>query len=99
MNLIDSATKKVLCQDIELVAYGQFSCLTIAQEIPVGTKFDLTINGVRQFSPVASGAIFSQLTTITVDSILIDGLTMTLTGTGFPTSGHIAYASINGLEA
>jgi hypothetical protein len=48
---------------------------------------------------VDEGAVYSQLTEITVGSASIDGVTITFSGVGFPTSDFIAIATINGIEA
>ena len=99
LNLIDASARVSLCQEVEIVEYGVFNCLTEAFDIAPGTSFGLSVNGVSQPSFVNSAVMYSQSADITFD--VADALSgqIEFMGAGFPTSGYTARAFFNGVEA
>lgn len=86
-----------LCEEVELISYGEFTCKTYAIEVAEGAAITVSVDGVEQaLSFIAEDVAYSQIEMITVTAAEIEGNRITLTGTGFIEGG---IASFGGVEA
>ena len=99
LNLINASNRLALCQEVDIVEYGVFNCLTEAFDIAAGTSFRLSVNGVSQASYVDSAVVYSQSADITFETANALSGQIEFIGAGFPTSGFSAKAYFNGVEA
>jgi hypothetical protein len=94
------AGSDVLCSEVEITGYGEFTCHTDAIEIADASVISVVVDSVAQeTSFVASDAIYSQTTLYTVSTATIDFNAITLNG-GFPADGSFTgHVSLGGIEA
>lgn len=97
LNLMDQSGNE-LCQQVSIIEYGVFECLTIESDIIEGTTFDLSLNGVAQSSVVDAAVVYTQASDIVVFSSTLTGNQITFSGLNFPIDFN-AVATVNGLAA
>jgi hypothetical protein len=80
-----------ICTSTEIVSYGVFTCTTDAIEID-NAAMQISISGSYYDCAVNSSCVFTQLTdsSPSFTDVTIDGSSMTVTGTNFPTSDYDA---------
>lgn len=92
------AGTQVLCSQVEIVSYGVFNCLTKPIAFTSSTALSMTINGAAVSS--TSSATYSQSVLYPVTSSSLSGVTITFTGSNFPTDGSFtASATFGGVAA
>jgi hypothetical protein len=86
-----------LCEEVQMIEYGEFTCKTYAIEVAEGAAITVSVAGVEDaLSFIAEDVAYSQVEMITVTAAEIEGNRMTVTGTGFIDGG---IASFGGIEA
>lgn len=95
LNLKTSAGSH-LCQEVEIVEYGVFNCLTAAEDMEYSLSVVIEdIDSTLSFID----ATYSQFATIVADSVQKNGNSIIFVGSGFPTTDFTAHASVGGVEA
>lgn len=88
-----------ICTSTEIVSYGVFTCTTDAIEID-NAAMQISISGSYYDCAVNSSCVFTQMTdsSPSFTDVTIDGSSMTVTGTNFPTSDYDAVCVFQGVE-
>lgn len=97
LNLVDQSGNE-LCQQVSIIDYGLFECLTIEDDIVDGTTFDLSIDGVAQSSVVDAAVVYTQASNIVVFTSELTGNQITFAGLNFPLDST-AVATVSGIAA
>jgi hypothetical protein len=104
VNLIDENSDTEICEEVKMISYGSFTCLTKAMEITAGDVITLkTASGAFSCGNTATPdeCLFEQLdasSPVVTGASISSSSSITITGTAFPTSDYDVIVLFKGVE-